>query len=81
MTLLFLGLTESREAEQFPEAPRWRSGRALEWLRLRGARTFEADWTWERVKQEHPSYLKSDIGHMFYVYATITNTQASIGYV
>jgi len=40
----------------------------LEWLRLRAARTFETDWTWERVKKEHPAYLKSDIGHMFYVY-------------
>ena len=57
-----------REAEQSPEASRWRSGRALEWLRLRQARTFETDWTWERVKREHPSYLKSDVGHMFYVY-------------
>jgi hypothetical protein len=57
-----------READQSPEAPRWRSGRALEWLRLRIAQTFETDWTWERVKREHPSYLKSDIGHMFYVY-------------
>ena len=37
-----------REAEQSPEAQRWRSGRALEWLRLRMAKTFETDWTWER---------------------------------
>jgi hypothetical protein len=57
-----------REAEQSPEAQRWRSGRALEWLRLRIAKTFETDWTWERIKKEHPSYLRSDIGHMFYVY-------------
>jgi hypothetical protein len=57
-----------REAEQSPEAPRWRSGRVLEWLRLRMAQTFETDWTWERIKKEHPSYLRSDIGHMFYVY-------------
>ncbi len=57
-----------REAEPSPEAPRWRSGRALDWLRLRVAKTFETDWTWERIKREHPSYLKSDIGHMFYVY-------------
>jgi hypothetical protein len=57
-----------REAEQSPEAPRWRSGTALEWLRLRIAQTFETDWTWERIKREHPSYLKSDIGHLFYVY-------------
>jgi hypothetical protein len=32
-----------REAEQSPEAPRWRSGRTLEWLRLRMANTFETD--------------------------------------
>jgi hypothetical protein len=57
-----------REAEVSPEASRWRSGRTLEWLRLRQARTFESDWTWERVQKEHPSYLKSDIGYMFYVY-------------
>jgi hypothetical protein len=44
-----------REAEQSPEAPRWRSGRALEWLRLRQALTFETDWTWERVKRKHSS--------------------------
>ncbi len=47
---------------------RWRSGRALEWSRLRMAQTLETDWTWERIKKEHPSYLKSDIGHIFYVY-------------
>jgi hypothetical protein len=57
-----------REAEQSPEAPRWRSGRSLEWLRLQMARTFKTDWTWERIKKEHPSYLRADIGHMFYVY-------------
>ena len=32
-----------REAELSPEAPRWRSGRTLEWLRLRQAKTFETD--------------------------------------
>jgi hypothetical protein len=57
-----------REAEVSPEAPRWRSGRTLEWLRLRKARTFESDWTWERMQKEYPSYLKADIGYMFYVY-------------
>jgi hypothetical protein len=57
-----------REAESSPEASRWRSGRTLEWLRLRLAKTFETDWTWERIKKEHPTYLKTDIGHMFYVY-------------
>ena len=57
-----------REAELSPEAIRWCSGRTLEWLRLRQAKTFETDWTWERVMREFPSYLKADIGHMFYVY-------------
>jgi hypothetical protein len=57
-----------REAEQSPEAPRWRSGRTLEWLRLRKANTFETDWTWDRVCTEYPEYKKEDIGHMFYVY-------------
>ena len=57
-----------REAELSSEAPRWRSGRTLEWLRLRIAKTFETDWTWERIRKEHPEYLKGDIGHMFYVY-------------
>ncbi len=56
-----------REAEQSPEAPRWRSGRTLEWLRLRQASTFETDLTWERIRREHPEYKKEDIGHMFYV--------------
>jgi hypothetical protein len=57
-----------REAEQSPEAPRWRSGRTLEWLRLRQANTFETDWTWDRVRTEYPGYKKEGIGHMFYVY-------------
>jgi hypothetical protein len=57
-----------REAEQSPEAPRWRSGWTLEWLRLRQANTFETDWTWECIRREHPEYKKEDIGHMFYVY-------------
>jgi hypothetical protein len=57
-----------REAEQSPEAPRWRSGRTLEWLRLRQANTFETDWTWDRVRTAFPAYKKEDIGHMFYVY-------------
>jgi hypothetical protein len=57
-----------REAEQSPEAPRWRSGRTLEWLRLRQAKTFETDWTWDRIRAEYPEYRKEDIGHMFYVY-------------
>ena len=57
-----------REAENSPEASRWKSGRTLEWIRLRAANTFETDWTWERIRKEFPSYQKSDVGHMFYVY-------------
>ena len=57
-----------REAEKSPEAPRWRSGRTLEWLRLREAKTFETDWTWDRVRSQYPDYKKEDIGYMFYVY-------------
>jgi hypothetical protein len=40
----------------------------LEWIRLRAANTFETDWTWERIRREFPSYQKSDVGHMFYIY-------------
>ena len=57
-----------REAEASPEAVRWRSGRQLEWLRLLAAKTFERDWTWERIRREYPDYKKSEVGHMFYVY-------------
>jgi hypothetical protein len=57
-----------REAENSPEASRWKSGRTLEWIRLRAANTFETDWTWERIRREFPSYQKSDVGHMFYIY-------------
>jgi hypothetical protein len=57
-----------REAEQSPEAIRWRSGRQLEWLRLLAAKTFETDWTWERIRKEFPDYKRSEIGHMFYIY-------------
>ncbi len=32
-----------READASPEAPRWRAGRDLEWLRLREQGTFERD--------------------------------------
>ncbi len=32
-----------REAENSPEASRWKSGRTLEWIRLRAANTFETD--------------------------------------
>ena len=57
-----------REAELSLEAVQWRSGRQLEWLRLLAARTFETDWTWERIKKVYPDYKRSDIGHMFYIY-------------
>jgi hypothetical protein len=57
-----------KEAEASPEAIRWRSGRQLEWLRLLAAKTFETNWTWERIRKEYPEYTKSEIGHMFYVY-------------
>ncbi len=57
-----------REAEASPEASRWKAGRDLEWLRLKEQGTFEDDWTWARVQREYPSYKRSDIGHLFYVY-------------
>jgi hypothetical protein len=50
------------------EAPRWRAGRDLEWLRLWEQGTFERDWTWARIQSEHSTYRKSDIGFLFYVY-------------
>jgi hypothetical protein len=30
--------------------------------------TFGRDWTWNRIQREFPEYLKSDIGHLFYVF-------------
>jgi hypothetical protein len=57
-----------QEANSSPEAIRWKSGRQLEWLRLLAAKTFETDWTWERIRKEYPEYQRSEIGHMFYVY-------------
>jgi hypothetical protein len=57
-----------REAEASPEAPRWKAGKDLEWLRLREQGTFERDWTWARVQAEFATYKKSDIGFLFYVY-------------
>jgi hypothetical protein len=57
-----------KEAEASPEAVRWKSGRQLEWIRLKTARTFETDWTWEKIQRKFPEYKKSDIGTMFYVY-------------
>ncbi len=57
-----------REANSSPEAPRWRAGRDLEWLRLNETGTFEGDWTLARMSLAFPSYMKRDIGHLFYVY-------------
>jgi hypothetical protein len=57
-----------QEASASPEAPRWRAGRDLEWLRLNETGTFESDWTLARMESAFPSYLKRDIGHLFYVY-------------
>jgi hypothetical protein len=57
-----------READTSPEATRWKAGRDLEWLRLNDAGTFETDWTLDRMTSSYPSYLKRDIGHLFYVY-------------
>jgi hypothetical protein len=30
--------------------------------------TFGKDWTWNRIQREFPTYKKSDIGHLFYVF-------------
>ena len=57
-----------KEAEASPEAVRWKSGRQLEWIRLKTAKTFESDWTWEKIQIKFPGYKKIDIGNMFYVY-------------
>jgi hypothetical protein len=57
-----------REANASPEAPRWKAGHDLEWLRLNEQVTFETDWTISRMTAEYPLYQKKDIGHLFYVY-------------
>jgi hypothetical protein len=57
-----------REANSSPEAPRWRAGRDLEWLRLNETGTFEGDWTLARMSLAYPLYMKRYIGHLFYVY-------------
>jgi hypothetical protein len=57
-----------KEANTSPEAVRWLSGRQLEWIRLRAAKTFESDWTWEKIRVKFPDYRKEDIGTMFYIY-------------
>ncbi len=56
------------EADRSPEAFRWVSGRTLEWIRLNQVSTFDSQWTWKKVQQMYPDYLKSDIGHMFFIY-------------
>lgn len=56
------------EASRSPEAPRWMAGRDLEWLRMGHRETFGRDWTWDRIQREFPNYLKSEIGHLFYVF-------------
>jgi hypothetical protein len=56
------------EADRSPEAPRWVSGRTLEWIRLNQVSTFDSQWTWKKVQQLYPNYLKTDIGHMFFIY-------------
>ena len=56
------------EALRSPESARWIAGRDLEWLRMGQRETFERDWTWNRIQREFPSYLKADIGHLFYVF-------------
>ena len=56
------------EADRSPEAVRWISGRSLEWIRLNQATTFDGQWSWKKVQEKYPNYLKSDIGHMFFIY-------------
>jgi hypothetical protein len=56
------------DADASPESARWRSGRQLEWLRLKEVQAFEYDWTKSRLALEHPDYKFSDIGHLFYIY-------------
>ncbi len=57
-----------READASPEKLRWRSGRQLEWLRLKAVGAFEYDWTKDRLAREFPQYLIADIGSLFYIY-------------
>jgi hypothetical protein len=52
-----------REANSSAEAPRWRAGRDLEWLRLNETGTFESDWTLARMSTAFSSCLKRDICH------------------
>ncbi len=57
-----------RDADASPERVRWHLGRQLEWLRLKEVGAFEHDWTHARLAREFPHYLRSDIGHLFYIY-------------
>jgi hypothetical protein len=57
-----------RQADESPEASRWKAGRDLEWFRLGKEETFDGDWTWEKVQSSYPDYKKSDVGFLFYVY-------------
>ncbi len=57
-----------RDADASPERVRWRSGRQLEWLRLKEVGAFEYDWTSDRLAREYPNYLRQDTGHLFYIY-------------
>ena len=57
-----------RQADLSPEAPRWKAGRDLEWLRLNMEGTFDGDWTWDKIQKAYPAYQRSDVGFLFYVY-------------
>ncbi len=56
------------DANNSPERDRWRSGRKLEWLRLKNIGAFEYDWTISRMNAEYPDYAISDIDRLFYIY-------------
>ena len=57
-----------RQADESPEASRWKAGRDLEWFRLGKEGTFDGDWTWAKVRASYPDYKRSDVGFLFYVY-------------
>jgi len=57
-----------RDADSSPESSRWKSGRQLEWLRLKAIGAFEYDWTLDRLSMEYPDYKVQDIGRLFYIY-------------
>jgi hypothetical protein len=56
------------EALQSPVAHRWIAGKDLEWLRMGQRGTFGKNWTWNRIQLEFPTYKKSEMGHVFYVF-------------